>query len=170
MHVHANVDRKYPSSTSPASDLATQLRPSSDLDNCDTDILYGAGNLSIKCLCDVGKPEINELKDLKNTPVFTDRTNQLNAIPQIDAGTTCAKRHPNSATEPQANHKTSLLRHHPSWGRYGVHCIQSLARHLRELHGDGQQWQVDIRHVEYVKSYAPQVDHLVYDMECRPVC
>lgn len=29
------------------------------------------------------------------------------------------------------------------------------------------QWNVCLRHVEHVKSYAPHVDHLVVDLECR---
>ena len=31
-----------------------------------------------------------------------------------------------------------------------------------------KQWAVHVRHIEYVKSYAPHIDNLVFDMECRP--
>ncbi|EDO48137.1 predicted protein [Nematostella vectensis] len=31
-------------------------------------------------------------------------------------------------------------------------------------------WTVDAQHIEHVKSYAPHIDHLVLDLECRPVC
>lgn len=31
------------------------------------------------------------------------------------------------------------------------------------------EWSVCLRHVELVKSYAPHVDHLVFDVECRPI-
>ena len=30
-----------------------------------------------------------------------------------------------------------------------------------------QCWIVTVQHVEYVKSYAPHVDHVVVDLECR---
>lgn len=30
-------------------------------------------------------------------------------------------------------------------------------------------WSVLVQHIEYVKSYGPRVDHLVLDLECRPV-
>ncbi|XP_066929581.1 tRNA wybutosine-synthesizing protein 2 homolog [Clytia hemisphaerica] len=30
-------------------------------------------------------------------------------------------------------------------------------------------WKVTLRHIEFVKSYAPHVDHLVFDIECRPI-
>lgn len=33
---------------------------------------------------------------------------------------------------------------------------------------DGKHWTVTIRHIECVKSYAPHVDHIVVDLECRP--
>lgn len=29
-------------------------------------------------------------------------------------------------------------------------------------------WKVEVKHIEYVKSYGPRVDHLVLDLECRP--
>lgn len=32
-----------------------------------------------------------------------------------------------------------------------------------------QNWSVEARHVEHVKSYAPHISHLVLDLECRPV-
>ena len=31
------------------------------------------------------------------------------------------------------------------------------------------EWNVESKHVEYVKSYGPRVDHLVLDLECRPI-
>ena len=30
------------------------------------------------------------------------------------------------------------------------------------------EWKVENRHLEYVKSYGPRVDHMVLDLECRP--
>lgn len=31
------------------------------------------------------------------------------------------------------------------------------------------KWSVLVQHIEYVKSYAPRVDHIVLDLECRPI-
>lgn len=33
----------------------------------------------------------------------------------------------------------------------------------------GLQWRVTTEHIEHVKSYAPHVDHLVVDLQCKPV-
>ena len=33
---------------------------------------------------------------------------------------------------------------------------------------DNGGWSVTVGHVEHVKSYAPHVDHIVTDIECRP--
>ena len=30
-------------------------------------------------------------------------------------------------------------------------------------------WNATLHHIEYVKSYAPHVDHFVFDVECRPM-
>lgn len=34
--------------------------------------------------------------------------------------------------------------------------------------GCQQRWSVCVRHIEFVKSYAPRIDHVVFDVECRP--
>lgn len=48
-------------------------------------------------------------------------------------------------------------------------CVaQTLLKHLKKSH-DNQSWNVKIRHIEHVKSYAPHIDHVVLDVECRPL-
>jgi tRNA G37 N-methylase Trm5 len=37
---------------------------------------------------------------------------------------------------------------------------------LEEVHGGS--WQAVVAHVENVKSYAPRVYHVVYDIHCTP--
>ncbi|CAM1321080.1 TRMT12 (predicted) [Pycnogonum litorale] len=32
----------------------------------------------------------------------------------------------------------------------------------------GETWNVDVSHVEFVKQYAPHVDHIIIDLSCRP--
>ncbi|KAL3842241.1 hypothetical protein ACJMK2_020277 [Sinanodonta woodiana] len=40
-------------------------------------------------------------------------------------------------------------------------------KHLLERN-NGKEWRTSILHIEHIKSYAPHVDHLVLDLECRP--
>ena len=49
------------------------------------------------------------------------------------------------------------------WGNYAKDTIRKL------LEERGGEWSVRVDHIEYVKSYGPRVDHLVLDLECRPV-
>uniref|UniRef100_A0A671F770 TYW2 N-terminal domain-containing protein n=1 Tax=Rhinolophus ferrumequinum TaxID=59479 RepID=A0A671F770_RHIFE len=37
---------------------------------------------------------------------------------------------------------------------------------LQQVHG--KAWKTQILHIQPVKSYAPHVDHIVLDLECRP--
>ncbi len=56
------------------------------------------------------------------------------------------------------------------WGAYVAGRMCDLLTRENPL-PCGQQWVVEVRHVERVKSYAPHIDHLVADIECRPtVC
>ena len=32
-----------------------------------------------------------------------------------------------------------------------------------------KEWTVSVAHIEYVKSYGPRVDHIVIDLECKPI-
>ncbi len=59
----------------------------------------------------------------------------------------------------------------PVWCRWGVYVAERLRELLAKENPlpSGQEWAVDVKHVEHVKSYAPHVDHLVADIECRPV-
>ena len=55
------------------------------------------------------------------------------------------------------------------WLDWAKFVTQTLLKHLKKSH-DNQNWNVKIRHIEHVKSYAPHIDHVVLDVECRPVC
>ena len=48
----------------------------------------------------------------------------------------------------------------------GNQIAERLKALLEEAHGD--EWNVIVKHVEKVKSYAPRVYHLVYDLRCFP--
>uniref|UniRef100_A0A8D0CB45 tRNA wybutosine-synthesizing protein 2 homolog n=1 Tax=Salvator merianae TaxID=96440 RepID=A0A8D0CB45_SALMN len=50
-----------------------------------------------------------------------------------------------------------------NWAEATGTKIRSLLQQL-----DGRQWRTTILHIERVKSYAPHVEHLVLDLDCRP--
>jgi len=54
------------------------------------------------------------------------------------------------------------------WAFYIAGRVHSLLAQENPL-PSGRQWSVCVQHVEHVKSYAPHVDHLVADIECRPL-
>lgn len=51
-----------------------------------------------------------------------------------------------------------------NWCAFVHSCIEKLKNHLSE----SKNWSVQLGHIEFVKSYAPHIDHLVFDIECRP--
>ncbi|XP_069049896.1 tRNA wybutosine-synthesizing protein 2 homolog [Lepisosteus oculatus] len=53
------------------------------------------------------------------------------------------------------------------WREWAEDASRRIAGLLLDAHG--QPWRTRVLHVEHVKSYAPHVDHLVLDLECRPV-
>jgi tRNA G37 N-methylase Trm5 len=53
---------------------------------------------------------------------------------------------------------------HQEWSRNTQNKIKELLNSI----SNEQTWNVEIEHIEYVKSYAPRVDHLVVDLLCRP--
>lgn len=55
-----------------------------------------------------------------------------------------------------------------AWRDWADSVCQRLQRHLNDmLRCD---WSVSVLHIEHVKSYAPNIDHVVADVECRPPC
>ena len=56
----------------------------------------------------------------------------------------------------------------PEWVDWAKYVAQSLLQHLKKSH-DNNNWNVQIQHIEHVKSYAPHIDHVVVDVECRPL-
>ena len=55
-----------------------------------------------------------------------------------------------------------------SWKDWTIYCARTMLGHLTTLHESDGPWTVTARHLEFVKSYGPKVDHLVLDLECRP--
>lgn len=54
----------------------------------------------------------------------------------------------------------------PEWHRWAESAEARIASLLQQVHG--KPWKTHILHIQPVKSYAPHVDHIVLDLECRP--
>lgn len=54
----------------------------------------------------------------------------------------------------------------PEWHRWAESAETRIATLLQQMHG--KPWKTKILHIQPVKSYAPHVDHIVLDLECRP--
>lgn len=54
----------------------------------------------------------------------------------------------------------------PEWHRWAESAETRIATLLQQVHG--KPWKTQILHIQPVKSYAPHVDHIVLDLECRP--
>ncbi|XP_069749452.1 tRNA wybutosine-synthesizing protein 2 homolog [Narcine bancroftii] len=55
---------------------------------------------------------------------------------------------------------------HPRWQAWAKSAALSI-RNILETHHKSP-WSTNILHIEHVKSYAPHIDHIVLDLECRP--
>ena len=64
--------------------------------------------------------------------------------------------------------ESSITRWHSLWYIWSNSVALRIMTILNDLH-EGKQWSVFVRHIQHVKSYAPHVDHLVVDLECRPL-
>ena len=53
------------------------------------------------------------------------------------------------------------------WLTAAQRTADSIRHTLETLHAQ-RRWQVVVLHVERVKSYAPHVDHVVFDLHCVP--
>lgn len=78
-----------------------------------------------------------------------------------------------SVTDAQGNGTTGDFRGEmlpsaskPEWQRWAESAETQIASLLRQVHG--KPWRTRILHVHPVKSYAPHVDHIVLDLDCRP--
>lgn len=54
----------------------------------------------------------------------------------------------------------------PEWHRWAESAETRIVALLQQVHG--KPWKTQILHIQPVKSYAPHVDHIVLDLECRP--
>lgn len=54
----------------------------------------------------------------------------------------------------------------PAWHAWADTACDTLRCHLSDM--QRCDWSVSVIHIEHVKSYAPHIDHIVVDIECRP--
>ncbi|KAM6214709.1 tRNA wybutosine-synthesizing protein 2 homolog [Rhynchocyon petersi] len=54
----------------------------------------------------------------------------------------------------------------PEWQQWAESADRCITALLEQIHG--KPWKTQILHIHSVKSYAPHVDHIVLDLECRP--
>ncbi|XP_048215242.1 tRNA wybutosine-synthesizing protein 2 homolog [Perognathus longimembris pacificus] len=70
----------------------------------------------------------------------------------------------NGDTRNSARKMTSLAK--LEWWRWAEFVETRITSLLQQVHG--KLWKTQILHIRPVKSYAPHVDHIVLDLECRP--
>lgn len=54
------------------------------------------------------------------------------------------------------------------WSRWANEAAVEVLSLLQESHPTACRWSVTVVLVTHVKSYAPHIDHVVVDLECRP--
>ena len=57
------------------------------------------------------------------------------------------------------------------WNRWASDVAKEMRSILVDLNSNRsmKDWTCTVKHIEHVKSYAPHIDHLVADIDCRPV-
>ncbi len=53
------------------------------------------------------------------------------------------------------------------WVQWAQNTAWKIRDILIDLHGE--EWRCHVLHIEHVKSYAAHIDHMVVDIECRPL-
>ena len=64
--------------------------------------------------------------------------------------------------------KTSQLNKKRQWTGWADDVSQKIHKLMCSTHPN-TNWKIITSHIEHVKSYAPHVDHVVLDLECRPI-
>ena len=80
-----------------------------------------------------------------------------------DEEQSCLHLQPSPTSRKSTGHCTSAW---TCWGDYVKQCISAQLAESNPV--PGFSWIVMVKHIEHVKSYAPHIDHLVADLECRP--
>ena len=67
------------------------------------------------------------------------------------------------------NTKSTGLFKYQEWEDWTKYASTTITKLLCEVKKKSTDWRVNFLHLEHVKSYAPHVDHVVLDLDCRPV-
>ena len=55
------------------------------------------------------------------------------------------------------------------WAEYvAEEMLKMLGKENPQHPGSGREWSVTVKYIQQVKSYAPHINHLVVDLDCRP--
>ena len=75
-------------------------------------------------------------------------------------------------TSSKAFHESKAPTKRELWEGWAHHVAGNMLELLRRENPQGpvggRDWKVTVGHLEHIKSYAPHVDHIVVDLECRP--
>ena len=144
LHIHGNVETKK-STTKPSENL------------------HGAHCKE----CSNGKPE----NDDRDSPKKVDGENIVrNMCSNNEATALNCSTEKNNATCLNCTNKRTLNKNsgRESWKDWSCEVSTRIRGILNRIHAP-RQWRVNVLHVEHVKSYAPHVDHVVVDVDCRPI-
>ncbi|XP_074863766.1 tRNA wybutosine-synthesizing protein 2 homolog isoform X2 [Carettochelys insculpta] len=78
-----------------------------------------------------------------------------------------SRRSPKDADIGDSRRETQAAVPRAEWQRWAETTGARIRVLLQQVHG--KPWRTNILHIEPVKSYAPHVDHIVLDLECRPL-
>ncbi|XP_017329489.2 tRNA wybutosine-synthesizing protein 2 homolog [Ictalurus punctatus] len=69
--------------------------------------------------------------------------------------------------ERSVNGTVKISRDREVWHNWAKNTAGHIVKLLRDI--TRAEWRTSIKHIEHVKSYAPHINHIVLDLECRPV-
>ncbi|XP_060783533.1 tRNA wybutosine-synthesizing protein 2 homolog isoform X2 [Neoarius graeffei] len=69
--------------------------------------------------------------------------------------------------EGPVNRSLKISRDREVWNNWAKNTASHITTLLRDI--TRAEWRTSIKHIEHVKSYAPHINHIVLDLECRPV-
>ncbi|GAA6095260.1 tRNA wybutosine-synthesizing protein 2 homolog isoform X1 [Tachysurus ichikawai] len=69
--------------------------------------------------------------------------------------------------EGYVNGPLNISRDKEAWNNWAKNTVSHIAQLLSGI--TQTEWRTSIKHIEHVKSYAPHINHIVLDLECRPV-
>lgn len=183
LHVHGNVTSGLTDSIRTASD-----RTVSTLSSTETSFLPSDKPRMASCQSTLDDKHINSeqtsspsMNELSDKMTSNDELGHIQGVSTFSTKSPVLEVSVTSLHSSKVSDTNDLLRceknQRPScnkkvkaeWLHWAKYVAPTLLQHLKKSH-DNQNWNVQIRHIEHVKSYAPHIDHVVLDVECRPLC